>query len=568
MAFKATLLANILAAIATHAWMKTYDPVPLGVVVTALLTVPLISTFIANFINPSSSMFSLVLAYPSFYFALTASICAYRLSPFHPLAKFPGPIMLKLTKLPSTWIAFKGKNHVYVKDLHDRYGPIIRTGPNELSTIDKELIPQILGNQGMPRGPQWEARSFGSGESNGLDSLISSRYTAVHAELRVQWNKAFSAEALRNYEELLIPRLVEFNNHLKKACGKGTAQLNIANWISRFTYDFMGDWVFSENFKTMENGDKEGRIEMMDKSMHLMSIIQQIPWIAPSVRSFPILNKWIVKFVSYNIQDSTIRSQKEMKRKDLFYYMGEAAGRSGSDFDVIAENCNLASIAASDTTASILSNAVYSLLSNPEKYKKLQQEVDKTFTEHEINSFHLSTGEEVDGKMYGEILGSMKYLNAVLNETMRLYPVIPTGLHRAPEPGSSSKTLRIGNDIILLPEGNSVNVSLYALHRDSRNFSPHPDAFIPERWLSSSEKSEYVTSKDMFIPFSMGPANCAGRTLALVELRYTLSFLVRNFNMEFDTPNYDPARWVQDLRDQYVLQKGGLHLRMSLRGEQ
>lgn len=119
----------------------------------------------------------------------------------------------------------------------------------------------------------------------------------------------------------------------------------------------------------------------------------------------------------------------------------------------------------------------------------------------------------------------------------------------------------------MLPEGNGVNVPLYALHRDSRYFSPQPDTFIPERWLSSSDDTEYVTIRDAYIPFSMGPANCAGRSLALMEMRYTLAFLIRNFTMEF-TPNYNPAHWLEGLRDQYTLQKGDLNIRMTLRGKE
>lgn len=130
------------------------------------------ATYIVNVITPAS-LYNLVWAYPLFYLALTVSVCAYRLSPFHPLAKYPGPVMLKVTKLWGAWEGYQGKTHLYVKGLHDRYGPIVRIGeefsmffwhkqtkahtvlgPNELSTTVKGLIPQILGNQGMPKGPR------------------------------------------------------------------------------------------------------------------------------------------------------------------------------------------------------------------------------------------------------------------------------------------------------------------------------------------------------------------------------------------------------------------------------
>lgn len=70
----------------------------------------------------------LTLSYAVYLGALAASVAAYRLSPFHPLAKYPGPAILKVTKLYTVWIAWKGKNHLYTKSLHDKYGPVIRIG--------------------------------------------------------------------------------------------------------------------------------------------------------------------------------------------------------------------------------------------------------------------------------------------------------------------------------------------------------------------------------------------------------------------------------------------------------
>ena len=113
------------------------------------------------------------LAFVTFLVILFGSISFYRLSPFHPLAKYPGPTRCKLTKIWMAWIGFRGRAHIYYKNLHDKYGPIVRigesllfklcllflnlsifsSGPNELSIINAELIPYILGSQGMPKGP-------------------------------------------------------------------------------------------------------------------------------------------------------------------------------------------------------------------------------------------------------------------------------------------------------------------------------------------------------------------------------------------------------------------------------
>lgn len=82
---------------------------------------------------------------------------------------------------------------------------------------------------------EWDGRSFGAGDLKGFDTLIAIRDTAIHAEMRAPWNKAFTAEPMKTYEELLVPRIIELNDRLRKVCSKGTAQVDIAKWLSCFT---------------------------------------------------------------------------------------------------------------------------------------------------------------------------------------------------------------------------------------------------------------------------------------------------------------------------------------------
>lgn len=133
-----------------------------------------------------------------------------------------------------------------------------------------------------------------------------------------------------------------------------------------------------------------------------------------------------------------------------------------------------------------------------------------------------------------------------------------------------------------IKEGTSVVVPPYALSRDPAYFSPNPDKFWPERWLhssawkrtpaqaqaeaaaqrdrvSESEKSsessaspEVVTNAATFIPFSYGPANCAGRNLALVEMRMVVALLMQRFEIRF-AKGYDPKRWEVESEDYFIL---------------
>ena len=67
-----------------------------------------------------------------------------------------------------------------------------------------------------------------------------------------------------------------------------------------------------------------------------------------------------------------------------------------------------------------------------------------------------------------------------------------------------------------------------------------------------------------FIPFSYGPENCAGRTLAMAELRVITVLMMRYFDIKL-ADGYDPADWQRDLEDWYVMSVGRVPVRLSVR---
>ena len=63
-----------------------------------------------------------------FWSTLIISILVYRASPWHPLAKYPGPLICKLTKFRLAFISLRGKQHLYYFQLHKKYGDVVRIG--------------------------------------------------------------------------------------------------------------------------------------------------------------------------------------------------------------------------------------------------------------------------------------------------------------------------------------------------------------------------------------------------------------------------------------------------------
>ncbi|KAF9241320.1 cytochrome P450 [Melanogaster broomeanus] len=460
---------DILCGLAAHYWFNNHEPTVSWTLIAQIVVIPLPSALLLT--NCSSSVGTAFFAgYTLFLTTLFASIVVYRLSPFHPLAKYPGPILCKVSQLWVVAVVCRGKGHIYRKQLHEQYGCIVRIGPNELSVTDKNMLPSILGTHGMPKGPLFEGRRMTpvSGKEIESYSLISSRDPQRHAILRKAWNKAFANSPLKDYEELMYLRARQLMDTLGRVCKEqgGVGRVDIATWIGYFSFDVMGDMAFGGGFELMRDEN--------------------------SLIILPATHIWtpIRAFGSFAFQRAKIRYHQELKRKDLFYHLIEAyhSDSQESPFTLIVSNSTLAIIAGSDTTASVLSNIIYYLLMNPIYLTRLREELD------------------------------------MQHSRRRRYPQTRFFVynHLSPHHCSVRLSRGTGGKMIgthYITDGTQVQVPPYVLHRDPKYFFPHPDDFWPDRWLlEASDSPDLVLDRSAFIPFSMGPANCVGKPLAMLEL--------------------------------------------------
>lgn len=177
----------------------------------------------------------------------------------------------------------------------------------------------------------------------------------------------------------------------------------------------------------------------------------------------------------------------------------------------------------------------------------------------------------------GKGADSLHSYGHVRNEALRLQPPVSTTLQRAPARGTKGKL--IGTQCVwpsfivhvshasssYIKEGTQIQVPPYVLHRDPRYFFPRPDDFWPDRWiLETIDSQEFVLDRSAFIPFSMGPANCAGKSLAMLELRAVISLFIMHFDTEFDE-GFDPKTWTDSLKDYFVLECGKLLVKLKVR---
>ncbi|KAI6119970.1 cytochrome P450 [Pisolithus croceorrhizus] len=170
-------------------------------------------------------------------------------------------------------------------------------------------------------------------------------------------------------------------------------------------------------------------------------------------------------------------------------------------------------IAARDTTASTLTFLVYMLSQHPEVLKSLRAEV--------LNKVGNS------GRPTYDDVREMKYMRAVINETLRLYPPIPFNVRRSTEavvwPGVN------GGPPIYIPPNTRVPFSVFLMHRRKDLWGPDAEIFDPDRFID--ERLKYLTSNPfIFLPFNAGPRICLGQQFAYNEMSFFLVRLLQTFS--------------------------------------
>lgn len=178
------------------------------------------------------------------------------------------------------------------------------------------------------------------------------------------------------------------------------------------------------------------------------------------------------------------------------------------DTQQLIDEIKILFIAGHETTANALTFTLHLLGNHPEIQQKMFEE---------LVAIESQTQDVV------EQLQKMSYTNAVINESMRLYP-----------PAWITDRENITDDTLLgyhIKKGTLIGVSFYELHRNP-NYWENPERFNPERFLGEQKKQ----SMQYFYPFGAGPRMCIGMGFAMYEMGLALSFIVGKYQIKSSSP--------------------------------
>jgi cytochrome P450 len=181
--------------------------------------------------------------------------------------------------------------------------------------------------------------------------------------------------------------------------------------------------------------------------------------------------------------------------------------------DLIRDQMITLLIAGHDTSTALLAWTLYLLGKHPEVADRVHHEVDAV------------VGSETPTLDHSR---KLKYMDQVLNETMRLYPPIHIGNRIA------ATDLRYQSFVI--PAGTRVVYSIYLTHRH-RAYWSQPHRFDPDRFGAEESRTRAPYS---FLPFGGGKRNCIGAAFAQVEAKIVLSRLFQRYDLTLQGRDIHP----------------------------
>ncbi|TMW65608.1 hypothetical protein Poli38472_008250 [Pythium oligandrum] len=250
-------------------------------------------------------------------------------------------------------------------------------------------------------------------------------------------------------------------------------------------------------------------------------------------RHMEVVNNWMHEMIQHGVEQSIQKKQRcvdisqngvEPKQNyksvlDLFLESPEGEAE-GFTKDHLSDFILSLVVGATDSTADTLTWIFYALHKNPDVEKRLREEMETVLS-----------GVDTTTYLTMEHLKPLVYLEAVIKETLRVYPAGPNTFREA-----KLDTIICGD--IFVRKGQQVMTPQYAMGRNPAVWGPDATEFRPERWINLETGKLKPISASKFFSFSAGPRICPGMSLAMMELRIMVANLMHRYRFEVD-PSVD-----------------------------
>ncbi|PGG95524.1 hypothetical protein AJ79_10005, partial [Helicocarpus griseus UAMH5409] len=378
-----------------------------------------------------------------------------------PLSSLPGPWYTKFTSWVVDYHWIRGRRALYVHALHCKYGVAVRLSPSEVSFMDLGAAKEIYRTGGGFMKSPWYQKLA----TNGVVNIFSASDKAFHSGRRRLLAGPLSETSLRHVEPLVDSRVrVTIDKMRQEMESRGAA--DVLKWWLFMATDIIGELSFGESFRMLELGKKNQYIIDIQRAAVFGSLRTTFPltyklagYLNISLfREAHQAGRRIASYAQQSIQryKSMVTSNPTNSKPTLFNKLFNAKVSTGnlllSDEDIKREAQSFI-IAGSDTTANTLAYLVWAVCRDSEVQERLVNELQTLLPRDDFTH---------------EDLRSLRYLDRVINETLRLYSAAPSALPRVVPPSGA----RIAGHLV--PGGTTVSAQAWSLHRDPSIF-PNPE---------------------------------------------------------------------------------------------
>lgn len=338
--------------------------------------------------------------------------------------------------------------------------------------------------------------------------------------------------------KLMMPDLEEdvslFLRSLERYANRGN-EVHMLRMFEPLAMDLIGRRCFG----ACERFQDQPHHPLISVAKHIMgnTMTGAVHMVGQCITSFGPFMKPVCFFslVARHFRPTRLRTEKiiEMRRKDPSFrkpdilqnlleakYVERETGSGASQgengipksraltTDEVMTSAGTLCLAGFETMASSLCYFTFTLAKHPDVQERVREEIREAVREQGALD-------------YETVMKRLQYLEQVMNETLRLYP-----------PGLTFVTRRAEQDFdyegINFKAGTCFMVPLYQIQRDAR-FWPEPLDFKPERF---SPENEDKLNKRAFMPFGIGPRNCVGMKVAVLNLKFTMAKLVQKYHFQ------------------------------------
>lgn len=445
----------------------------------------------------------------------------------HPLRKIPGPFFASLTPVWELADFLSGRSHETPVRLHEKYGQVVRIGPNKVLVNDSDTMAAYWN---WDKSDWWLAfrahpkhiahgMIFEASEHNRRKRLILPGYTL--------------SNALKN-ESRIDKHVNTFTSEMRKRLGQ---TFDFAPWAQFAAFDIVMDMVFSNPIDFMKAGSD---IDGIIKSLHTLLFGANVIAFFPSLMKV-MLVPWIHKLIAPTPGDKSGPGQihglafEQIRRR---YDDADAAEKYSDVLQIIMDknhDTNILSkavleqeaiapiLAGSDSVAAHVRAVVLFLTTNSVALSRLKSEIDTADAKGLLS----------DVPRFSQVRDHIPYFELVHREAMRIYPQVGSTLPRKVPKGGYTVNGHY------LPAGTMVGVSQWAVGRSKEIFGEDVEVFRPERWDENEFNGDIQKQKTRdlaYIPFSKGPMMCTGHNIAKLEISKLLVQIFRLFDVQIVNP--------------------------------